>query len=159
MKAGKEIAIAKGGTVERAPGAARFDIDRMFEDFFNRRWLRAFSPEFAFGEMELAAPSVDIIDRDDEVIVRAELPGYRKEDIEVSMSNGMLTLKGETKSEEKEEKGDYFRCEISHGAFSRTMALPAAVDDTKARAAMKDGVLELTLPKVEKGKRHTITIS
>lgn len=159
MKAGKEIAISKGGTVERAPRPARFDIDRMFEDFFNRRWLRPFSPELAFGEMELATPSVDIIDRDDEVVVRAEVPGYRKEDIQVSMSNGMLTLKGETKSEEKEEKGDYYRCEITHGAFSRTMALPAAVDDTKARAAMKDGVLELTLPKVEKGKRHTITIS
>ena len=159
MKAGKEIAIAKGGTVERAPRPARFDIDRMFEDFFNRRWLRPFSPELAFGEMELAAPSVDIIDRDDEVVVRAEVPGYRKEDIQVSMSNGMLTLKGEMKSDEKEEKGDYYRCEITHGAFSRTMALPAAVDDTKARAVMKDGVLELTLPKVEKGKRHTITIS
>jgi HSP20 family protein len=159
MKAGKEIAIAKGGTVERAPRPARFDIDRMFEDFFNRRWMRPFSPELAFGGMELAAPSVDIIDRDDEVVVRAEVPGYRKEDIQVSMSNGMLTLKGETKSEEREEKGEYYRCEITHGAFSRTIALPAAVDDMKARAVMKDGVLELTLPKVEKGKRHAITIS
>lgn len=86
-----------------------------------------------------AFPSVDVIDRDDEVLVRAEVPG-------------------ETHAEEKEEKGDYYRCEISRGTFTRSIGLPAAVDDTKAKASMKDGMLELTLPKVEKSKRHTIAI-
>jgi HSP20 family protein len=105
------------------------------------------------------ATSVDVIVRDDEVLVRAELPGYKKEEIEISVSDSSLTLKGETKSEETEEKGDYYRCEISRGAFSRVIALPAEVDDSKAKASMKDGVLELTLPKREKSKRHAISIS
>ena len=104
-------------------------------------------------------PSVDVIDRDDEVVVRAEVPGYKKEDIEVSVADSSLTIKGERKAEQKEEKGDYYRCEISQGAFSRTVALPAEVDDAKAKATMKDGMLELTLPKRDKSKRHTITIA
>jgi HSP20 family molecular chaperone IbpA len=61
--------------------------------------------------------------------------------------------------EEKEEKGDYYRCEISQGSFTRIIALPAEVDESKATASMKDGMLELTLPKAEKSKRHTISIS
>ena len=117
----KEVTVPKG-TLERVPRAAPFgDIDRMFDDFFGRRWLRPFTwerPSF-FAEMP-AMPSIDVIDRDDEVVVRAEVPGYKKEDIEVSVSNSSLTIKGETKTEEKEEKGDYYRCEISRGAFTRS---------------------------------------
>ena len=155
----KEVAVSKGGALERMPRLAPFgDIDRMFDDFLGRRWLRPFGWERPFPEMP-SAPSVDVIDRDDEVMVRAELPGYKKEDIEVSVSNTSLTIKGETKTEEKEEKGDYYRCEISRGAFLRTVSLPAEVDDAKAKASMKDGMLELTLPKREKSKRHSIAIA
>jgi HSP20 family protein len=157
-KGTKEIVVPKGA-VERMPRPASFgDLDRVFEDFFNRRWLRPFRWERPPGEM-MVMPSVDIIDRDDEVVVKAEVPGYKKEEIEISVSDSSLTIKGETKTEEKEEKGDFYRCEISRGAFSRTLALPAAVDDSKAKAVIKDGVLELTLPKLEKAKRHTIAIS
>jgi len=147
------------GKVERIARPALFgDIDRMFEDFFGRRWMRPFGRERPLAEFSALAPSVDVIDREDEVLVRAEVPGFKKEDIDVSVSGTMLTLKGDTKTEEKEEKGDYYRCEITRGAFSRTLALPAEVDESKARASMKDGVLELTLPKVEKSKRRRITI-
>jgi HSP20 family protein len=157
-KANKDVTVSKG-TLERMPRPALFgDVDRMFDDFFGRRWLRPFGWERPFAEMPAFGPSVDVIDRDDEVVVRAEVPGYKKEDIEVSVSDSSLTIKGETKTEEKEEKGDYYRCEISHGAFTRTITLPAEVDDAKAKASMKDGVLELTLPKLEKSKRHPITI-
>jgi len=160
-KESKEITVSKG-KLERIPPMRPFgDITRALDDFFGRRWLRPFEWERwerPFAEVA-AMPSVDVIDRDDEVVVRAEVPGYKKEDIEVSVSDSSLTIKGETKTEAKEEKGDYYRCEISHGAFSRTIALPAAVDDSKAKASMKEGMLELTLPKVEKSKRHPITIS
>lgn len=158
-KSDKEVAVSKG-TLERMPRPALFgDFDRMFDDFFGRRWLRPFGAERPFAEMIASVPSVDVIDRDDEVVVRAAVPGYKKEDIEISVSNSSLTIKGETKTEEKEEKGDYYRCEISQGSFSRTVALPAEVDDAKAKASMKDGMLELTLPKLEKSKRHSISIS
>jgi HSP20 family protein len=158
-KGNKEVTVSKG-TVERMPRLTAFsDVDRLFDDFFGRRWLRPFGAERAFAEMAASVPSVDVIDRPDEVIVRAAVPGYKKEEIEISVSNSTLTLKGETKAEEKEEKGDYYRCEISQGSFSRTIALPAEVDDSNAKAEMKDGMLELKLPKLEKSKRHTVSIS
>ena len=157
-KADKDVPVSKG-TLERLPRPAMFgDIDRMFDDFFGRRWLRPFTGG-SFPELATTLPSVDVIDRDDEVVVRAAVPGYKKEDLEISVSNSTLTVKGETKKEEKEEKGDYYRCEISQGSFSRMIALPAEVDESKAKASMKDGMLELTLPKIEKSKRHTISIS
>ncbi|MEW5862610.1 MAG: Hsp20/alpha crystallin family protein [Pseudomonadota bacterium] len=158
-KESKEVAVSKG-TVERMPRPLTLfsDIDRMFDEFFNRRWMRPFAWPRPFAEIA-EAPSVDVIDREQDVLVRIAVPGYRKEDIEVSVSNGMLTIKGETKSEKKEEKGEYYACEILHGAFSRTIALPAEVQDEKASATLKDGILELVFPKVEKSKRRTITIS
>jgi len=101
---------------------------------------------------------VDVIDRDDEVVVRAEVPGVEKDDLDVSVSDNAVTIKGETKREEKEEKGDYYRCEISRGTFARTVVLPDYVDSDSVKAKFEDGVLELTLPKVEKVKRRSIKI-
>jgi HSP20 family protein len=134
------------------------EMDRMFDEFLGRGWLRPFRWERP-AIPELKVPNVDVVDREEEVLVRAEVPGVNKEDIEVSISGNMLTIKGETKREEKEERGDYYRCEISRGAFARTVALPAVVDQAKAKAELKEGVLELTLPKVEKSRRHTIKIA
>lgn len=157
-KADKDVPVSKG-TLERMPRPLSFgDIDRLFDDFFGRRMLRPFGWE-PFGEITASAPSVDVIDRPDEVLVRAAVPGYKKDEIEISVSDSTLTIKGETKSEQEEKEGDYYRHEISTGSFSRTLALPAQVDESKAQARMKDGMLELTLPKVEKSKRRTITIS
>lgn len=157
-KGSKDVPVSKG-TLERMPRPLFGDVDRMFDDLFGRRLMRRFGLERPFAEAEGFLPSVDVIDRDDEVVVRAAVPGYRKEDIEISVSDSMLTIKGETKTEEKEEKGDYYRCEISQGSFSRMVELPASVDDTKAKATIKDGMLELTLPKIEKSRRHTISIT
>ena len=156
-----EVAVKKG-EIQKAAGrmVSPFEsMDRMFDDFLGRGWLRPFRREWpAFAELEMTMPKVDVVDRDDEVLVRAEVPAVRKEDIEISISGNMVTIRGETKHEEKAEKGDYYRCEITRGAFSRTLAVPAEVDEAKAKAAMKDGVLELTLPKAEKSKRRHITI-
>ena len=157
----KEVSVKKGD-IQRAPVrmVSPFEgIDRVFDDFFGRGWLRPFRRDWlAFPELDISMPRVDVIDRDEEVVVRAEVPAVKKEDIEVSISGNTVTIKGETKHEEKEEKGDYYRSEISRGAFSRMVSLPADVDESKARASLKDGVLELTLPKVEKARRRTIKI-
>ena len=139
------------------------EMDRMFEDYFSRGWMRPFRWEWpSLGEMakpfEGKMPKVDVIERDDEVVVKAELPGVEKKDLDVSVTENSVTIKGSTSHEEKEEKGDYYRCEISQGAYSRTVGLPTYVDADKAKATFKDGILELTLPKVEKSKRRTIEV-
>ena len=92
------------------------------------------------------------------MIVRAEVPGVRKDDLTVSVSDNVVTIKGETKREHKKEKGDYYHCEISQGSFTRSVDLPHYVDSDRAKAAFENGVLELTLPKVEKAKRRTVKI-
>ena len=139
------------------------EMDRMFEDFFSRGWMRPSRWEWpSMGELakpfEGKMPKVDVIERDDEVVIKAELPGVDKKDLDVSVTENSVTIKGTTSHEEKEEKGDYYRCEISRGAYARTVGLPAYVDADKAKASFKDGVLELKLPKVEKSKRRSIEI-
>jgi len=99
-----------------------------------------------------------VIDRAAEVVVRAGVPGVKRENLEVSVSDGTVTVMGETKHVEKEEKGDFFRSEISRGSFQRTVLLPGSVDPDQARSRFKDGVLELTPPKVEKARRRTIKV-
>ena len=157
----KEVSVKKG-ELQKAPGrmVSPFEnMERMFDEFLGRGWLRPFRREWpAFPELDISAPKIDVIDRDAEVVVRAEVPAVKKEDLEVSVSGNLLTIKGETRHEEKEEKGDYYRCEISSGAFSRMVTLPAEVDESKAKASLKDGVLELTLPKLEQAKRRTIKV-
>jgi HSP20 family protein len=139
------------------------EMERMFEGFIPRGWMRPFHwGQPAWSELarpfEGRVPNVDVIDRDDEVIVRAEVPGINKDDLEVSVTDNAVTIKGETKHEEKEEKGDYYRCEISSGAFTRTVALPGTVSSSDATAKFENGVLELKLPKMEKTKRRTVKI-
>jgi HSP20 family protein len=159
-KGGTDVAVSKG-KLERMPRPASpfGTVDRLFDEFFGPRFPRLFGWDRPLGGLGEFAPSVDVIDREDEVFVRAEVPGYKKEDIEILVSGNTLTLKGETGAEQKEERGDYYYQEISRGSFARTLALPAEVDDSKAKASMKDGVLELTLPKVEKSKRRSIPIT
>ncbi|MEN8169669.1 MAG: Hsp20/alpha crystallin family protein [Pseudomonadota bacterium] len=136
------------------------EMDRMFDGFFPHRWMQPFRWEMPqWPELsDLKVPKVDIIDRDTEIVVKAELPGVEKDDIDVSMTDNSVTIKGSTSHEEKEEKGNYYRSEITRGSFSRTVALPSDVDADKARAAFNDGILELTIPKVEKSHRKNITV-
>jgi HSP20 family protein len=132
-------------------------MDRLFESYFPRGWMRPFHIEWpSFPELpvpfEGKAPHVDIIDRKNQIVVKAALPGVDKKDIDVSVTKNSVTIKGSTSHEEKEEKEDYYRSEISRGSYCRSMMLPAEVDESKAKAKFKDGILELTLPKLKAGK-------
>lgn len=139
------------------------EMERFFDDYFSRGWLRPLRwarPSWADLPMpfEGSMPRVDVLDREDEIIVKAEVPGVDKKDLDVSVTENSVSIKGSTSHEEKEEKDDYYRCEISSGSFSRTVRLPADVDAAKARSKFKDGILELVLPKVKKAKRHTVKV-
>jgi HSP20 family protein len=140
------------------------EMDRLFDALFHRGWLRPFReswPEWAgLGEtFEMTAPRVDLIDREEELLVRAEVPGVEKKDLEVDLSGQMLTIRGERRREEKKEEGEYFRSEIARGSFSRTLRLPEEVDFEKARAEFADGMLEIHLPKTHKTERRRITVA
>ncbi|HBD11087.1 MAG TPA: heat-shock protein Hsp20 [Porticoccaceae bacterium] len=163
----KDIEVKKGGAVAKpTPSRALSpfeEMDRLFERFFTRPWARSFMSEWpslaeggAFFDRKL--PRVDVIDRDDEVVVRVEVPGVDKKDLDVSVTDNTVSISGITSREEKEERGDYYRSEISHGSFSRVVALPSDVNSDKARAKFRDGLVELTLPKIEKSKRKKIAI-
>ena len=138
-------------------------IERQFESLFPRNWNRPMHLEFPewakLGMMELKSPKVDIVDRDDDILVKAEIPGFKKEDIDVSLTDTAITIKGSTSEEKKEEKGDYFRSETMKGSFTRTLALPGEVDGSKATSTFKDGMLEVVVPKHEHARSHKVEIS
>lgn len=104
------------------------------------------------------SPNLDVIDRDNEILVRAEIPGVEKEDLNISLTDNLLTIKGQSSREVKDEKGDYHKHEISSFSFSRSVMLPGAVDASNTKASLKNGILEITLPKVESSKRRNITV-
>lgn len=139
------------------------EMDRLFDEYFSRGLLSPFRWEWpSHAKLEAPfkgkTPHVDMIDRENEILIKAELPGVEKKDIDISVTSSTVTIKGKTSHEEKEEKDDYYRREISRGEYCRTLALPVNVDDDKAKATFKDGMLELSLPKVEKAKRRSIKV-
>jgi HSP20 family protein len=140
------------------------EMERWFDEFSRRGWLHPVTWEWprhmeAMAPFEGRMPKVDMIDREEEIIVRAELPGITKDEMEVTLGEGTVTIEAHTTREEKEEEeGKYYRREMSRGDFERTLALPAEVDEEKAKATFSDGVLELTLPKLEKTPKRTIDV-
>ncbi len=128
-------------------------MNRLFEDSVIRpgAWLAPFEA----GALNIA---VDVIETKDEVIVKAAVPGIKPEDIDVSVTSDVLTIKGETKAEEKIEQANYLRQERRYGSFSRQLSLPTTVVADKAKAEFEHGVLTLTLPKAEEVKPKTIKV-
>jgi len=102
--------------------------------------------------------SFDVSQTEKELIVKAEVPGMDKKDININLSDGLLTISGEKKQEKEEENEKYHFVERSYGKFSRTMRLPAEVETDKADATYKDGVLKVTLPKSEATKPKKIEV-
>lgn len=104
-------------------------------------------------------PALDVYQDKDNVFVKAEIPGMKKEEIEISLHDGVLSIAGERKHEEESKKGESFRSERFFGRFHRSLTLPAAVDSTKVTAAYKDGILTVTLPKAEEAKPKQIQVN
>ena len=142
------------------------EMERWFDEFPGRGWLQPFRGEFprwpSWAELEAPfkgeSPKVDLIDRDNEIVIRAELPGVNKDNLDVSMTEHSVTIRATAEHEKKEEKGEYYRREISRGEFQRSLPLPGNIDSDKAKASFKDGILELTVPKVESATRKTIKV-
>lgn len=104
------------------------------------------------------SPAMDVMESDEEIVLKAELPGIELKDVEVLIKDNILTLRGERKFEKEEKKENYHRIERSYGVFQRSFTLPATVEQEKVKARMKDGVLEVRLPKTKEEKSKKIEI-
>ncbi|MCK3779417.1 Hsp20/alpha crystallin family protein [Ensifer sesbaniae] len=130
----------------------RREIERLFDDFHPAAWRFPFGrPRFEMPSLKSEhwqiAPAVDLAEKDKEYEISAELPGLDEKNIEVKVSNGMLTIKGEKKEEKEERAKDYFLSERRFGSFQRTFQLPDGVDADKIEATFANGVLKVKLPK------------
>lgn len=129
------------------------DFDRMFEGFFRpMRWV-----EEAAGDAFV--PAMNIKERENEYVVQTDLPGVRKEDINVTLENGLLTILAERKSEEERKEGEQeLRREVRYGRYTRSLRLGTQIDEKGVKANYRDGVLELILPKAEEAKPRKISV-
>lgn len=124
-----------------------------------RRGAELPGPSQSLLKMADWTPSVDISETDSAYLIKAEIPEVKKEDVQVTIKDGMLTIQGERK-QEREEKGKKFhRIERSYGSFARSFQIPADVDENSVKAEFKDGMINVTLPKSEKATSKEITIS
>jgi HSP20 family protein len=137
----------------RTPFRELARLEREMEEMFGRL------PAWPWGESERGwAPAVDMIDRKDEIVLRADLPGLSEKDVEVTVQDSTLTIKGERKAETEEKKDDYYYCERSYGTFMRSLTLPTGVDPDKIKATFRNGVLEVHLPKAPEAKGKKIEV-
>ena len=129
----------------------RHEIDRLFEEPFS-----SLAPSTSF--FEGWSPAVDIYEDKDKYTVKAELPGMKKEDIDVSLDGDTLTISGERKEEAEKKEGEGYRSERFFGRFQRSVTLPTAVQSNKIEAAYKDGILTVNVPKSEEAKPKQIQV-
>jgi HSP20 family protein len=155
-KQAKETSTERRGLIPWRPFAemARWerDMERMLGNFLTEdRW-----PAKSLGMQE---PKLDLYEEKDQIAVKAELPGLTKDDIQLSIADNVLTIKGEKKKEEEDKGKDYYRSERIYGSFMRALPLPAEIDPDKVQATFKNGVLEIRLPKSEAAKKREIKVN
>jgi HSP20 family protein len=128
---------------------------------FDRLFREAFTPGFGEGELSTRtwAPPVDIFENENNIVLKAELPGVDPKDVEVRVEDNTLYLKGDRKFEKETKEENYHRIERAYGSFARSFSLPNSIDAEKVAADYKDGLLTLTLPKREEAKPKTIKIN
>ncbi|HVP57016.1 MAG TPA: Hsp20/alpha crystallin family protein [bacterium] len=134
------------------------ELGRRFEDLFGRpfpplTWRRREGLEQAFW------PNIEVVEKDDKFLVKAELPGVKEEDVDVSVAGDTLTISGEKKAESEVKKKGYYYTESSYGSFSRSLAIPSTVDAGKIQANYDKGVLQITLPKAAEVKPKKIKVA
>jgi HSP20 family protein len=129
----------------------RDEIDRLFDSFFGRQTSMTSREGFW-------VPAIDVEETDSEYIVKAEVPGLKKDEVKISISNDTLTISGERKMEKEEKGKTYHKIEMNYGKFERTIRFPGEVLADKAKASYKDGILSVSVPKSEKAKVKELEI-
>jgi HSP20 family protein len=127
------------------------EVNRLFDTFFSgstgsngsRRWV----------------PAMDLLETDENLVLRADLPGLTEDDVAIEIKEGVLTVSGERKAEHEEKSEGFYRVERAQGSFSRSLSLPGGVDAQAVRASFDNGVLEVRIPKPEERKPHRVEIA
>jgi HSP20 family protein len=160
----KDKALKKESKTVPAREHSFFDeMDHAFDRMMSRGLLQPFRslwPDWApfQPDLDIRVPRVDLVDRDAELLIRAEVPGIEKENLHLDLAGDLLTIHGERKQEETHEGDHVYRSEIVRGSFSRTIPLPAGLDTDAIDATFENGVLEVHLPKLESAKRQKIEV-
>jgi len=145
---------------EDASLSLRDEMNRLFDDFFNRRYGMFDWPELWEQQMGDFIPRMDVNESGSKIEVSVELPGIEREDIDLSISNNVLSIRGEKRAEEEDKGKRYYRLERSYGSFHRSIPLGAEVDEDNVEATFKRGVLKVTLPKttesIDRSKRIVV---
>jgi HSP20 family protein len=137
-------------------------MEEFFEDFPPRRWMETYEPlglKWPVGIDFDRSFRLDILDKDKELLIRGELPGIEKDEIEVTISGNYLTIEAERKFEKEDEDDKFYRHELGYGELVRTVALPVEVDAEKIHAELKDGILYVRLPKIQAVERRTVKVT
>jgi len=154
--------ISKKNETKNSYLAAFKDLENRIEDMFHNMWKNPFHHEklpdtFSFSTLS-KIPNIDVIDRNKEIFIKAELPGFDKDDLDISISDSQLVIKAKSCTEEKEEEGDYLKQEIRKSEVYRSVLLPAEVEEDNIKTSYKNGVLKLTIPKQKKSQRKKIKV-
>jgi HSP20 family protein len=138
----------------RELGTVQSEFNRLFNSFFDTPTVARRN-----GVAVRWIPAIDVVENDADYVVRADLPGLSESDVNIEVSNDVLTISGERKSEHEERKAGYHRVERRSGSFRRSLALPEGVDTESIQATFDKGVLEVTVPKPAQRQPHTVQIS
>ena len=126
------------------------EMNSLFDNFF--RGFDLAPRGLAAGAMGIFSPSIDVKENDKEFIIKAELPGVEEKDIDVTVTNDSVTIKGEKKEEKEDKDKNYYYMERSYGSFSRVIPLEAEIESNKAEASFKNGILDIKIPKNQSAK-------
>ena len=135
-------------------------MERFMDDFWRRPFPSLFGRDrwLPIRPLSIRIPALDVYEEKDSVVVKAEIPGMKKEDVEVNLAGETLTIKGEKKEDKEVKEDDYYRRERSYGSFLRSVDLPCEVKSDEIKASFKDGVLEIRMPKTEEAKKKSISV-
>ena len=160
--AAEDKAVATKKPSEITSRAEDFEhwLDHLMEDVWRRPFPSLFGRDrwLPIRPLSIRMPSLDVYEEKDVVVVKAELPGMKKEDVEVNLTGQNLTIKGEKKEDKEVKEDNYYRRERSYGSFLRTVALPCDVKSDEIKASFTDGVLEIRMPKTEEAKKKSIAV-
>jgi HSP20 family protein len=166
MSTVRELIPKKGEKLRRDVPRTMWPFGRGMEDVFENIFRNPLAEPWGFRRpmfrdfeaLDVGLPPIDLIDHENELVLRAELPGVKKDEIDLTLTNDSLAIVVERKAKEEHKEDRFYRTELSSQSMARTIYFPVEVDSDKAKAHLEDGILEIVVPKLMKVKRRTVKV-